>query len=99
MDVCDKCGLPENLCVCGEIAKESQKIKVRVFKRRFGKLITEISGLDSAANAKELGKLLKRKLACGGTSKNEIVELQGNHKDKVKEVLLAEGYKEDLIDA
>lgn len=99
MDMCEKCGLPKNLCVCGEIAKESQKIKVRVIRRRFGKFVTTVSGFDSDANAKGLGKTLKRKLACGGTVTENGIELQGDHKRDVKKILLQEGYKEEFIDA
>jgi len=66
--------------------------------RKFGKQVTHVSGFDTEELAKELEKVLKKKLACGGTSKNKIIELQGNHARKVKEVLLAEGYNEALID-
>ncbi len=74
-EICQSCGLPKNLCVCGEIAKESQKVKVRTIKRRFGKIVTTVSGLQDRERAKELGKILKRKLACGGTVKGDEIEL------------------------
>jgi len=96
--VCETCGLPKNLCVCGEIAKETEKIKIRTLRRRFGKMVTVVSGFEESSEAKELGKALKRKLACGGTTKDTEIELQGNHTSKVKELLLKEGYKEELID-
>jgi len=98
-EICSACGLPKNICVCGTIEKENQKIKVRIMRRRFGKIITTITGLESQVTAKELEKLLKKKLACGGTVKNDSIELQGEHKKKVKEILLSQGYKEELIDA
>ena len=98
-EICQSCGLPKNLCVCGEIAKESQKVKVRTIRRRFGKIVTTVSGLQDRERAKELGKILKRKLACGGTVKGDEIELQGDHRRKIKEVLVKEGYKEELIDA
>jgi translation initiation factor 1 len=97
--VCSKCGLPKNLCVCQEIAKEEQKIKIRVDRRRFGKLVTIVSGLESTMNPGEIMKELKRKLACGGTLKKSEITLQGDHKGKVKEFLLERGFKEELIDA
>ncbi|MFH1240515.1 MAG: translation initiation factor [Candidatus Diapherotrites archaeon] len=97
-DICPKCGLPQNLCVCQEIAKESQKIKIRTDKRRFGKLVTIVSGLDESKSADQLCKELKRKLACGGTVRNSEILLQGNHSKKVKAFLLKQGYKEELID-
>ncbi len=97
-EICQTCGLPKSLCVCGQIEKEQQKIKIRLITRKFGKHITHIGGFETDAQAKSLEKILKRKLACGGTSKNRVIELQGNHKYKVKGVLLAEGYTEGLID-
>lgn len=98
-EICPTCGLPKNLCVCGEIAKETQKIKVRTYRRRFGKVVTVITGLEDEKAAKQLTKLLKKSLACGGTFKDKEIELQGEHKEKVKEILLKQGYKEELIDA
>ncbi len=98
-EVCKKCGLPKNLCVCVDISKESQKIKVRQFNRMFGKVVTQITGLESKERAKELGKILKRKLACGGTVHENAIELQGKHMQRVKEILLEEGYSKELIEA
>lgn len=97
-DICQTCGLPKNLCVCGEIAKESQKIKIFITKRRFGKFVTIISGIDSKQQLKSIAKTLKKKLACGGTVQEKEIELQGNHAKKTKEILLSEGFKEELID-
>lgn len=98
-EVCEKCGLPKNLCVCVDISKEMQKIKVRQINRMFGKVVTVVSGLESKERAKELGKILKKKLACGGTVHENRIELQGRHLQKVRELLLQEGYNENLIDA
>jgi translation initiation factor 1 len=97
-EVCQVCGLPKNICVCTQITKEAQKIKVRMIKRTFGKTITIISGIDNQQTAKQLEKVMKRKLACGGTTKGTEIELQGDHKKKVKKILIEEGYKEDSID-
>lgn len=97
-EMCPTCGLPKTLCVCGQIEKEQQKIKVRRLSRKFGKLITLVSGLETEEQAKELAKTLKRKLACGGTVKGKEIELQGDHQKKVRQVLLEEGYNESLID-
>lgn len=95
-EICPKCGLPKELCVCGVIAQEAQKIEVFIEKRKFGKTITVISGITD--NAKELASQLKSKLACGGTFKNGHIELQGNHKVRVKEILLKLGYSEEQIE-
>ena len=74
--ICDVCGLPEELCVCEEIAREVQTVKVFTVRRRFGKLMTIIEGIDEHdIDIKELTKTLKAKCACGGTSKNGQIEL------------------------
>jgi len=98
--ICDVCGLPEELCVCEEIAREVQTVKVFTVRRRFGKLMTIIEGIDEHdIDIKELTKTLKAKCACGGTSKNGQIELQGDHKVRVKEVLSDMGFSSDTIDS
>ena len=93
--ICDVCGLPEELCVCEEIAREVQTVKVFTVRRRFGKLMTIIEGIDEHdIDIKELTKTLKAKCACGGTAKNSQIELQGDHKVKVKEVLSEKRYEQ-----
>ena len=81
-----------------EISKESQRIKIRTYKRRFGKFVTTVAGIQGKENIKEIEKLLKRKLACGGTVKSDEIELQGDHKRRAKVILLEEGYKKELIE-
>ncbi|MCD6547446.1 MAG: stress response translation initiation inhibitor YciH [Nanoarchaeota archaeon] len=98
-EVCPKCGLPKELCVCETIAKEAQKIRIRTVKRRYGKITTVVEGIDpKSIDVKDLTKKLKSALACGGTSKDNVIELQGDHKQKVKEILVKFGFAEDQID-
>jgi len=91
-------GLPKDLFDISGITKEQENIKIIVTKRRFRKLITIVSGFEDKAVAKELGKEMKRKFACGGTTKGTVIELQGNHKTKAKDYLVSKGYKEDSIE-
>lgn len=84
-------------CMCEEIGKSEQKIKIQLEKRRFGKIITVVSGFKDM-DIKNIGKELKHTLACGGTIKNGNVELQGSHKDKVRETLIKLGFAEDSIE-
>jgi len=97
VEVCPKCGLPIPACVCGEIAKTQQQIDVGTEKRRFGKVSTLISGFDDGVDIKDIAKKLKAKRACGGTVKNKIIELQGNHKGHIKPILVEMGFAEDQI--
>ena len=98
-EICTTCGLPKELCVCEAIAKESQRITVGIDKKKFGKVYTVIEGIDSKEiDMKELTKKLKNKFACGGTTKEGRIELQGNHKQKVKGVLIESGFSPDTID-
>lgn len=97
MDICPKCGLPKQACVCEEIAKSEQRITVSTVKRKFGKVITIVSGIGKDVDMKEVARGLKEKLACGGTVKNNAIELQGDHKKKVKPVLVGLGFSESSI--
>jgi len=68
-------------------------------KRKYRKFVTIIEGLDEKQlDLAELAKILKSKLACGGTSKNGRIELQGNHKTRIKDVLVGMGFSLDMID-
>lgn len=97
--VCPKCGLPKELCVCQTIAKETQKIRVERVQKRYGKHMTVIRGIDTAKiDVKDLMKKLKSKLACGGTYKNNEIELQGDHRGQVREILVKEGFPRDIIE-
>mgnify|MGYP003992124901 FL=1 len=96
--VCNQCGLPQDLCVCETIAREQQKIKVFIEKRKFGKKYTIITGVGKQANIDEILKTLKTKFACGGTAKNGQMELQGNHKLRIKQTLVDLGFAEETIE-
>ena len=99
MEICHKCSLPKEACVCEVIAKSKQKIKVELVKKRYGKMVTTISGIDSKdVDVKGLAKELKSDLACGGTVKNNEIELQGEHVKKVREKLISLGFSDDSIE-
>jgi translation initiation factor 1 len=97
-DVCPKCGLPKELCICETMAREEEKISVSLVTKRYGKAVTVINGLSKDVDVKKVLKELKTKLACGGTYKNDTVELQGNHIKRIKELLVRMGFPEDKID-
>jgi len=98
VEICPKCGLPEAACVCGEIAKSQQKVVVKTDKRRFGKIITLVSGFDEGVDVKSIAKTLKVKRACGGTVKDKVIELQGNHRGFIKPILVEQGFDPEGIE-
>lgn len=97
MEICPKCGLPDQACVCDQIVKSSQKITVTTDKKRYGKVVTIITGFESGIDVKQIAKDLKNSLACGGTFKDNVIELQGDHKSKIKDLLVDLGFDRDSI--
>ncbi len=97
MDICPKCGLPMQACVCEEIAKSEHKIKIETVKRAYGKITTLVTGMREGVNIKEIAKDLKSELACGGTVKNNVIELQGDHRRRIKPALIKLGFPENSI--
>lgn len=65
-------------------------------KRKFNKPITIIEGITE--NAKDVAKQLKSKLACGGTFKNNHIELMGDHRNRLMDILTKLGYEESQIE-
>lgn len=94
--ICSVCGLPSELCMCEEIAREQQQIKIFTDTRRYGKIVTVVEGINSSdIDVGELARTLKTKCAAGGTYKDNRIELQGDHKKKVKEALAGMGFTVD----
>ncbi|HEU97293.1 MAG TPA: stress response translation initiation inhibitor YciH [Fervidicoccus fontis] len=89
-------GLPEELCE--QLVREQQLIKIRLEKRKFGKEVTIIEGIDEKdVDVKKLASQLKTKLATGGTVKNGKIELQGDHRSVLKDILIELGFPPDNI--
>jgi translation initiation factor 1 len=96
-EICSVCGLPKELCMCEEIAREQQTVKIYTDSRRYGKMVTVIDGIDdNDIDINDLAKKLKNKCAAGGTAKDGKIELQGDHKKKVKEALESMGFKTEV---
>ncbi len=98
-EICPVCGLPMDLCVCEEMSKEQQRIRIRLETRKYGKKYTVIDGIDSKElRLNKLATTLKAKCACGGTTKNDQIMLQGDHRDVVKDVLINLGFPIENIE-
>ncbi|MEM0026658.1 MAG: stress response translation initiation inhibitor YciH [Ignisphaera sp.] len=90
-------GLPPELCT--QLEMESQVIKIKLEHRKMGKVVTVVEGIDEKAfDLKKLASYLKTKLAAGGTIKNGRIEIQGDHRSRLKKILIEEfGFKPENI--
>ncbi|MFB6174889.1 MAG: translation initiation factor [Candidatus Nanohalobium sp.] len=95
---CPKCGMPEDLCVCDSIAREDQKITVKIDTRSYNKEMTVVEGLEDSVDLDDLASTLKSKLACGGTAKDGHIELQGDHTRRIVDILVDEGFERSNIE-
>ncbi|MCK4319514.1 stress response translation initiation inhibitor YciH [Candidatus Micrarchaeota archaeon] len=96
-EICKKCGMLKDLCVCEVLDKEETKrIRIYTTKKKFRKLVTVVEGIEKN-NLSSTAKELKHKLACGGSAKDDVIVLQGNHKKSIKDILVKIGYTADSI--
>ncbi len=96
--ICPSCQKQFTKCVCKKkntVPKKDGKIRIeRSTKGRKGKGVSLIKGLPLEGSAlKELAKKLKQKCGTGGTVKNGVVEIQGDHRDFLITHLNTLGYK------
>ncbi len=97
--MCPACRAPLLACRCADIARAAAPqgdgvVRVsRESKGRGGKVVTLVRGLalDAAALA-GLGKRLRAACGAGGTAKDGVLEVQGDHADRVVVWLKAQGF-------
>jgi translation initiation factor 1 len=76
-----------------KLSKKEHQL-VFTFEKRNGKPVTLVGRFYIDENdKKDVLKLLKKKLATGGTIQNEWIEIQGDFKEKIKEILQKENWK------
>jgi translation initiation factor 1 len=96
--VCPECGWPADNCRCSTRAEAAVPArivaKLRMEKKgRGGKTVTVVDGLPrNAAFLKELCQELKRACGTGGAVADSTIELQGDLRERVRDVLLKKGY-------
>jgi translation initiation factor 1 len=96
--MCPTCAKPISDCSCSHDSKSplgDGHVRVsRETKGRKGKGVTLISGLpEDTKSLQKLAKQLKRKCGAGGTLKDGVIEIQGEHRDLLVQELQALGYK------
>ena len=103
--ICTSCQKPISGCTCKKKKSRSQKtikpdgvIRVqREVKGRRGKTVTTIFGFDLDDNElKDLAKQLKRSCGTGGSVKDGIIIIQGDHRDALLSELKKQGYTAKL---
>ena len=98
-DICSNCGLPMDLCVCEELEREETRIVIRLEMRRFRKPTTMIEGFNpKRTDLEKIAQQLKNKFACGGTTKEGYILLQGDHRRGVQDQLIDLGFNESSIE-
>lgn len=87
-------GFEENHEAINTAPPDKQMLRIMLDKKnRAGKLVTLIIGFEgSQADLETLGKQLKNLCGSGGSAKDGEILIQGDHRDKVLNWLLAKGY-------
>ena len=100
VDYCPKCGKPKPECVCRQAAAGKGDGFVRVSRDkhgRGGKVVTLIAGLPGhPAAVSDLATQLKRFCGSGGAVKDGVVEIQGDHREKIAARLKELGFRVKL---
>ena len=96
--MCPKCGKTIAKCICKQqnnTFKNDGIVRVaRETKGRKGKGVTVITGLPlNSDEITKLAKKIKQKLGTGGTVKNGVIEIQGDHRDTIVEELKKQKFK------
>ena len=95
-DLCPACGAARADCLCRAAARAPGDGVVRVAretKGRKGAGVTVVSGVPlDEAGLKELAGDLKKACGSGGTLKDGVIEIQGEHRDRLVALLQARGW-------
>jgi translation initiation factor 1 len=81
-----------------ELDKEKTNIIISKDIRKYKKSTTVVSGLPDKKNAEYLTRDLKTKIGTGGTFKDGQIILQGDHRETVRDMLIARGFNKETIE-
>jgi len=77
----------------GELDRSETHVVVRMETRRWGKAVTVVQGLEKTGRSIDgIAHRLKTRLATGGTVKDGVIMLQGDHRNRVKDELVRLGF-------
>ena len=97
-DICPICSFPKELCICDGLSADEQQIIISNDKRKWGRVVTVITFQGNFdANLKDILTKAKKKCASGGTVRGNEIELQGDHRFKIKKFLIDLGFSEENI--
>jgi len=85
--------LEEALGLDEALAIDSSTVSIRLDTRRYGKNVTMLDGFDPTVDIVALAKELKHAMGSGGTVRDGVIELQGDHRRDAREYLEKKGYK------
>lgn len=99
--ICDRCGRLESECACPPVEAEPlrlpperQTARLRLESRPKGKMVTVVRNLDPLGNdLPAIAARLKARCGAGGTVKDGLIELQGDHLANVERALTSLGYR------
>jgi translation initiation factor 1 len=109
-NLCPRCGKRLDRCACGQqraapaasapaasLPRDGVLRILRDRKNRGGKVVTVVAGVPGGADAvARLATDLKRLCGTGGTVKGDVVEIQGDHRERIALVLRERGYSVKL---
>ena len=76
-----------------DLDRATQRLSVRVERRTYNKPVTIVEGFDaSSVDVSEVASTLKTQLGAGGTVDGGTIEVQGDHEDRVPDLLREEGF-------
>lgn len=81
-----------------ELDREEMNVVISKEIKKFNKPITVVRALEEIKDVQSITRHLKTKLGTGGTYKDGQIILQGDHRESVKNFLIAKGFKQESIE-